>query len=132
MDLGGLGNKIISPISKNSELIGAGLAVWHEYSIGSLQSSIQNLLGGHVHAPDVSSVLVQLRTDSGYVGSIAAVIGGYLAQESGIGVVKQVGAIAVKAGTAYFVTRLAMLVLHASTHSEGGNSSAPTGAGYSY
>ena len=118
MDIGNIGNKILSPIEKNSGLIGSGLGVWHEVSNGSLQSSISNLLGGQIHAPDFSEILAQLRTDPAYTNSVLALLIGSLAKDSGIGTLSRIGSIAEKAAGAYLMARGGLLVLHSATHSE--------------
>jgi len=118
MDIGNIGSKILSPIEKNSGLIGSGLGVWNEVSSGALQSSISNLLGGYVHAPDLNEIFQQLKTDSAYTNSVLAIIIGSLAKDSGIGILSRIGNITEKAATSYLMARAALLVLHSATHSE--------------
>jgi hypothetical protein len=131
MELSGWTNKILNPVSKNSELIGAGLALMQLYSGGGLQSDLQNLLGGHVHMPDFNGIFLQLKSDPTYPAAIIALLAGYLAKESGYSLFKKIGDIVIKGGSAYLAVRLGELVLNQSTHSDGAGSAGSVG-GYSY
>lgn len=139
MELLGIGNKFIDQIDKHSSIIGGGLALLETVKKNTLINSIGQMLGGNVHAPNFTDVVTVIRADPKYLNTVIAIIGGYVAQQSGIAIVDKIGKIAVKAGSAYLAVSLADLVLWNVTHSPGypteiGNASpTPTGSvGYAY
>lgn len=117
MDIGNIGNKLLSGVEKNATLIGAGLGFMKSY--GGLSASLFALLQGGVHGPDTTHIKIQLAHDPSYRDAIIAIVAGYLAQESGIDMVDRAGKIVIKAATGFLVVRFAENVLWSMTHSVG-------------
>jgi len=136
MDLGNIGNKLLSGVDNNATLIGAGLGLAKSW--WGAQDSLQQLLGfGKMHGPDLGHISDEIRNDPSYRTALFAIIGGTIAQESGISIVDRTGKIVAKAATGFLLVRLAENVLWSMTHSAGaggssGGNSSPTGnRGYS-
>lgn len=132
MNFSGLGNKILGPVGKHSELIGGGLALLQTAKQGTLYDSINLLLRGNVHGPNVGDILAGFANNPAYTQGVMAIIGGMLAQGSGIGTLSKIGSIAVKGATAYLVVRAAELVLYNITHSPTYPGTSESSGGYSY
>jgi hypothetical protein len=136
-----MASRVLNPIEKHGELVGAGLCLFTTTNnIGSFMDSINQIIAGRLHAPEVNNIVRAITGN--LIGPIGIAAAGYFAQDMfSQPALKKVGSIVQKAATGYTLVALANYILWYSTHSPGpagvsGGSSVPSilgdNRGYGY
>jgi len=135
MDIEGSINKFLAPVEKYGSWIGAGAALLIPDMQGNsvlngLTGSINNLLAGQVHAPEVTNIINDLVAND--VAPVVAAAVGMALESMGHRTVSQVGAILKKVGIGYAVFFALQSILYYSTHSpaKGNDQGGGVNAGY--
>lgn len=117
-----IGN-LASSLTKNADKIGGllGFVTGNPQGFAGLESIIENVIQGNIHAPDLKAAF-QFLAQEPFVktGIITAVIG-YLLKESGIQGISKFGVPLQKFGTSYAIGAVAQKILWHSTHSDQGS-----------
>ena len=139
MNFGSTIDKILNPIEKNGKLLGVGIFGLQQIGViggGSnvpLMDSINRVLSGGLHAPEVGNIINYVTADTNTKNALMAAIIGYIGKDiTGYKYIDQAFDIAYKIGFGYFVSNMIAAGLYYSTHSPapGGinTTSAQTGA----
>jgi hypothetical protein len=123
MNIEGTINKVLNPIEKHGQLIGAGaMVMMTPNAISDIQSSITNLIGGNLHAPNMSNIISNLQNEKkNWTPALFAAIAGYFLEDATDNrTIKTVAGAAKKFGIGWLEAYAIYLVLFFSTHSAQG------------
>lgn len=119
MDIEDSISKLLSPVETHSGLIGAGLGALYSYKNSNSMDSVNRLLNGEIHFPDIKEFLGTLLSDPSLVAAAVVAVGGWLVKEgTNNPTVKKIAGIAQGGGTGYAAVLLAMQALYSMTHSD--------------
>lgn len=113
--LTGMVNKIISPLDKYGELIGAAGVAYSKRV--HLIMEFRKIAQGHIHFPNVNSVVSNLVNEPLFQQGVTAAIGGYILKSVGINpTLSRIGSVAQKIGTGMAITQAVENVLGYATN----------------
>lgn len=120
MDIEGTVSKFLNPLEKHSTLIGVGVGGLG--LIGAFQDDINQIMIGHVHAPEYNNLIDHWIVHTPYMTAYAGAIGGYLAKEATSNpMIRRVADIAMKISIGWLAINYIQDIINVSTHSPAGS-----------
>jgi hypothetical protein len=135
MDIEGTVERFLNPVDKYGTIIGVGADIFlsGENWVGNIQSSLQNIANGQLHAPEWDLIIGHIEEPE-IVTAIAAAVGGYFVKEGvSNSMIKKLASIVQKIATGFVASDIALAILYYSTHSPslGNDQGQGVNAGYS-
>jgi len=119
MNIGGIGNKILNPIEKNSEVIGGGLAALER--VENIKQIVAKAASGSIHMPNFSNWLTQVANAPQYQSAGIAALLAYLAKDAvPNSTLKKVASAVQKAGVSYVFAGAMIDLGYWATHNDAG------------
>ena len=118
MDVGNFLSKTMSNADKLGTL--AGFLVGTPNGVGDLLSSIQNVMQGQIHVPDVQAGMSALMGEGNVQKGVLGAIAGYVIDELGLPYIGKFGKAIQKFSIGYAVGAVGIKMLWMSTHADEG------------
>lgn len=137
--LGATVTKLLAPVDKYGELIGAGAVAYEKRDAIILEA--QRIAQGHIHFPNIKNLTGNILAEKSFQTGVAAALGGMVLEAIGIHpVLNRVGTVAKKIGTGMALALVVENTVGYSTNSDEqpyhswskNTSSQPVQANYGY
>ena len=114
---------VISGVLKNTDKLGGllGFLTGSPQGFGDVQSSLENIMKGNVHLPDIAQTFGSMAAEPYVKNGILVWICGYIMQELKLPILSKYGAPLSKFGLAYAAGAAAQKLLWNCTHSDQGS-----------
>jgi len=116
-------NNLSGTLTRNADKIGAilGFVTGNPQGFAGVESIIENVISGNIHAPDLKEAFHYLATEPFVKTGIITALIGYILKESGLKGISKFGVPLQKFGVSYAMGSVTQKILWHSTHSDEGS-----------